>query len=439
MDKSLKSYVVDDRDTGIFRVHRNLFTDEEIFALEMRRIFESTWIFLGVESQLSKPHDYVSTYIGRQPVFLTRDAGGKLNCFFNTCRHRGAVLVHQKCGNAARHVCRYHSWSYDSAGRNVHIKDLEHGAYPPTFAQEDHDLVPIPRLDVYKGIIFGSLNADVVPLGEYLGDFRWFLDLLLEHGEQGMEIVPGGATYTFDANWKLQIENGMDYYHLTSAHTSFMNIVSRRNVGESSNRQVRSPDFSTRRSVSGGMYTFRHGHSVIWNENPSPEDRPLWQTIDKVRERVGPLKAKWMLSSRNMTLFPSLQLTDATSTILRVIRPLSVNQTEMRLHCFAPIGEPSEARERRIRQFEDFFNPSGLATPDDNACYADCQQGYAATSPEWLQGYARGGAQVFHGADELARQLGFSPVTSLHGPFPIQNETVFHAGYREWLRLMVDG
>ena len=156
----------------------------------------------------------------------------------------------------------------------------------------------------------------------------------------------------------------------------------------------------------------------------------------EVSARVGETRCTWMLNSRNMTVFPSLQMADATATIIRTIRPLSVNRTEMRIHCIAPIGEAPAARERRIRQFEDFFNPSGLATPDDNACYRDCQDGYAARTLDWQQGYDRGMTLTQAGPDALARELGFMPRTSLNAHFPVQNETVYHATYREWARLM---
>ena len=44
----------------------------------MRHVFESTWVFIGLESQVRNPHDYVTTFIGRQPVVLSRGADGAL-------------------------------------------------------------------------------------------------------------------------------------------------------------------------------------------------------------------------------------------------------------------------------------------------------------------------------------------------------------------------
>jgi len=124
---------------------------------------------------------------------------------------------------------------------------------------------------------------------------------------------------------------------------------------------------------------------------------------------------------------------------LRVIRPVAAELTEMRIYCMAPVGEEPEARTYRLRQFEDFFNSSGMATPDDTQCYEDCQRGYRAFSVSNMQGHHRGMKLVRPGPDQYARELGIEPETSQHGPFDVQDETVFHAGYREWLRLMRRG
>lgn len=198
--------LVDDRpDQGIFRVHRDIFTDPRVFELEMRHIFEGTWIYLGLANQLPRPHDFLTTWIGRQPVVVMRDAEGKLGGFLNSCRHRGAIVCHTERGNAKFHVCHYHGWVYDSAGRNADVKDRRQGCYSPAFDAQDHDLMRLPRFAEYRGFLFGSLNADVPPLEEHLGDARRFIDLVVDQSPHGVELVPGRSTYVYKGNWKLQI------------------------------------------------------------------------------------------------------------------------------------------------------------------------------------------------------------------------------------------
>ena len=47
------------------RVRREVYTDPEIFELEMQRIHEQVWIYCGHESQVPKPGDYYTVQIGR--------------------------------------------------------------------------------------------------------------------------------------------------------------------------------------------------------------------------------------------------------------------------------------------------------------------------------------------------------------------------------------
>lgn len=432
----LQGLIVDQVPQGQFTVHRDVYRDPHIFELELRYIFERTWVFLGLECQVEQPNDYFTTWIGRQPVIVMRGNDGHLGAFLNTCRHRGAVVCQKAQGNARFHVCQYHGWSYDSNGRNKTIKDREDGCYSEVFEQEDHGLVPVAKFASYRGVLFGSLSPDVPPLDEHLGDTRFFLDLVLDQSPDGVEIVPGSSTYTYKGNWKLQLDNSLDGYHLTSVHPSFMKIVEKRKSGESGNK-LAAVDFAAYRSR--GSFTFDYGHAVVWTRNPSPEIRPLYSSIEAVRARVGEQRAEWMLDTRNLVLFPNVQFAENASLQLRVVRPLSVDRTEIRSFCLAPKGESDEARAFRLRQFEDFFNSSGLATPDDTTCYEDCQTGYKAHVVQWTQGYARGMTSVQRGPNEVARTIGINPVTSQGGGVKIQDETLFHSSYREWHRLMTRG
>jgi benzoate/toluate 1,2-dioxygenase alpha subunit len=434
--EEIRRMVVDDTGNGVFTVDRDVFRDPEIFEMEMKYIFGRTWIFLGTASQAAQPNDYFTTWIGRQPVVVMRDAQGTLGAFMNTCRHRGATICHRRQGNARYHVCQYHGWSYDSAGKLKTIKDRQHACYSDAFEQDNHDLVPVPRFESYRGFLFGCMDAQARPLDQHLGEAKFFIDLVIDQSPRGVELVPGVSSYTYRGNWKLQLENGLDAYHLTSTHPSFMKIVERRTSGESSHA-LPAVDFALYRERGG--FTFDHGHAVLFTPNPKPEIRPLFATIDEVSARVGAERAEWMLTTRNLVLFPNVQLAENASLQLRVIRPLSVDLTEMTIYCMAPVGESDSARSFRLRQFEDFFNSSGMATPDDTTCYEDCQSGYQAQIVRWQQGYARGMNSSSAGPNEVARQIGINPVTSQKGDVRIQDEGLFHAGYREWLRLMADG
>ena len=431
--------LVDDRPAeGVFRVHADAFRSQAVFDLEMRTIFEAGWCFVGLECQVPQVHDFVTTRIGRQPVVVQRGADGVVRCFLNACRHKGALVCHLQRGNARGHTCQYHGWAYDSSGANVGIKLLRQGEYSAAFQAEDHGLKQA-RCESHRGFVFASLNHDVPPLAQHLGGMATFLDLVAEQSPAGMELLPGTVTYTYRANWKFQVENTGDVYHFTSTHPSYIDVLAGRRAKDGTAADTTTYARFREKELVRGSMCFAHGHSAMWGSNPTPEARPLFASLDEVAARVGEARARWMLYVRNITVFPNVQFAENASLQMRVIRPLAPGLTEMTGYCLAARGEDAAARTRRIRQYEEFFNPSGLATPDDTTAYEDCQAGMQAGLVDWHQGYMRGMAVVRQGGDRYAAELGISPETSAHGGFEMGDETIFHGPYRYWRDRLMAG
>ena len=438
--RSVRRFIDDRPQDGVFRVHRDVFRDPELFDLEIRHIFESTWAFLGLESELANPHDYLTTRIGRQPVLVTRDGAGKLGAFINSCRHRGAVVAHEAKGNRKVHVCTYHGWTYDSGGRCIAVNAEKSGAYTPAFHADDHGLLPLAKFGNYRGFLFGSLSPDVPALEDHLGGSKAFLDLFADQGPDGIEALPGSVTFTFEANWKTQIENAVDSYHFATTHASYIGVLGRKGARAGTDTANAYADIRARsRKLERGAFDFGRGHSATWGPIPNPESRPLHLSRDELVARVGEVRAKWMFYMRNMTVFPNLQISENIAPQLRVIRPLSVDRTEMTAWCIGPKGESREARRLRIRHYEDFFNPSGLATSDDVATYRDCQNGFEGWAIDWQQAYARGMGVLKTGRGPHGDELGIVPASWVHGPYDMGDETCNQSAYREWVRLIEAG
>ena len=91
--KKLEAMLEDDPAKHVYRLDRSAFTDEQLFELEMKYIFEGNWVYLAHESQIPNVNDFLTVYIGRQPVVITRSKDGNLNALANTCTHRGAICA----------------------------------------------------------------------------------------------------------------------------------------------------------------------------------------------------------------------------------------------------------------------------------------------------------------------------------------------------------
>lgn len=88
----LDAALIEDSTNGLFRCDRTIFTDKELFELEMEHLFEGNWVYLAHESQIPDRNDYFTAWMGRQPVFVTRNKDNELGAFINACSHRGAML-----------------------------------------------------------------------------------------------------------------------------------------------------------------------------------------------------------------------------------------------------------------------------------------------------------------------------------------------------------
>ena len=423
----LATAVQDDPEAGIFRCRRDIFTDAELFELEMKVLFESNWVYLAHESQIPENNDYFTTYIGRQPVVITRDKTGELHAVINACAHRGAMLCRRKHGNKGSFTCPFHGWTFSNTGKLLKVKDGEGAGYPESFNKDgSHDLTKVPRFESYRGFLFGSLNPDVLPLVDHLGEAAKIIDMIVDQSPDGLEVLRGSSSYIYDGNWKLQTENGADGYHVSSVHWNYAATTQQRKQQEQGDK-VRAMDAGGWAKQGGGFYSFEHGHLLLWTNWANPQDRPNWERREELAAQYGQARADWMVQrSRNLCLYPNVYLMDQFSSQIRTYRPIAVDKTEVTIYCIAPKGEAPEARAHRIRQYEDFFNASGMATPDDLEEFRACQMSYMARNARWND-MCRGATHWIQGADEAAEAIGLKPLmsglrTEDEGLFVLQHE-----------------
>lgn len=397
---------------GVYRIAREIFTAPELFDIEMEHIFEKTWIYACHESQVARPHDFFTVTIGRQPMIVTRDQSGKLHALANACRHRGATLVRVTKGNQRGFACPFHAWCYGSDGRHLKVKDP--AQYAGSIDPANYGLNEA-RIASYKGFIF--INLDITStqsLEEFLGESRIFFDLVTAQSPTGeLEVVPGTSSYTYDANWKFQNENGVDGYHVTTVHYNYIAVITQRmRANAQRGRAQESIDVANIGAGEGdGWFAFERGHSVLFLQLPNAEVRPGYATVyPRLLKDYGAAFAKWaMTKARNLNVYPSLLFMDQMSTQIRVIRPIAWNKTEVYSFCLGVKDESAADRHSRIRQFTDFFNVSGMGTPDDLVEFREAQRGFEARLERWSD-ISRGHQYWLSQPNERAAELGIAPL-----------------------------
>ena len=195
------------------------YYDPAIFELEQERIFSSMWVCAGrVESIPAKPGAYQVVTIGKESVIIVRNRDGVLHAFLNVCRHRGARLCSETCGQLKGSIqCRYHAWTYGLDGRLIGAPNVMNDQQ---FDRAAFGLLPV-ALDTWEGFICLNLSGSPVPADAQLnrqiiqrfGSYEPFA----RYGVGDLQIGKT-VTYEVQANWKLLIENFMECYHCAPMH-----------------------------------------------------------------------------------------------------------------------------------------------------------------------------------------------------------------------------
>lgn len=435
------SFVEYNQETKEARIKRVALTSPEIFDMEMRYIFEGNWIYLCHEDQIPEVGDFFTTTMGRQPVVVIRNKAGKVNGFLNACSHKGTTLCRTQQGNkASGFACSYHDWCFDLDGNLEYMPRMDEG-FPEDKNLANHNLTKIAKVESHGGFIFGSLNPEVSNLREHLGDITEIIDMLNDQSEEGFEVVRGTNTCVYHGNWKLLIENGGgDGLHLPSVHKTLIKVVQMRdeelNKGKTKAAKMVRVDELNDKDTVGATYAMQNGHTLIQSDLPNPEDRPAYAQHETFVERHGKERARWMTSKvRQVAIYPNLFIMDQLASLIRYVRPISVDRTEVSYWCIAPKGESRELRVKRMRQFMDFFSIAGLGGPDDNHEFEQCQVGAHAAAAPWSDA-SFGLHTEFTGSDPHANEVGVHDA-KFGGPVGWEGGSVRQ--YQHWIKMMQAG
>jgi len=398
-------------------LHRSIYTDPEIFDLEMLRIFGGSWMYLAHESEIPEPGDFVKRRMGRRQVLVVRTEHGEIKGLLNRCTHRGTTLVPGDGGCARRFVCPYHGWAFDLDGRiqNLPVPDSYDRLYERPF-----DLGQV-ALGSRAGFVFGTLAAEPMPLDEWLGPAGPWLDLHVARYPEGkLRVQRRAVVQEYRANWKMSWDNAADGIHATFAHASYNTL------GKSADTDTvlaRNPAATPMVSK-----TLGHGHCVV-DQRPGIPDGP-WSTMRplptrealeeslRARGETRPEMFDLMTGDMiNLSIFPNLIF---VGNQIMVPEPVAPDRTRIVFYLSHAPEAAEEVDLMRLRVDEDFLS---FGTPDDFEMFERVQEGLAVEEEEWIDISRGSGAGDVVGEDGL--------VTGT-----VASEAPMRAYLAEWKRLM---
>ena len=191
---------------------REFYFDEEIYRLDLERVWRRGWIFVGHACEVRKAGDYLTLAVDSDSIIVIRSNDGMVRAFHNVCRHRGSLICHEERGHAGRLVCPYHQWTYGNDGKLLACRGM-----PDDLDKTQFGLHPIHAREV-EGLIYVSLASEPPPFEQA----QTVLGSALKPQGFGRAKVAKIVDYQIAANWKLVWENNRECYHCNVNHPQYI-------------------------------------------------------------------------------------------------------------------------------------------------------------------------------------------------------------------------
>lgn len=367
------------------RIDRRAYTDPAIFEIERERLFARAWLFVGHDSQIKAPGDFIAATVAGRPVIVVRQADGGIRAFLNRCPHRGAVLVNLRQGHVRNFQCPYHGWSFrpDGAFHGMPALD-DYAGTEMACAGAHRDLTALPGVAAYRGFIFARLAAEGPGLVEFLGPVAQTLDNMVERSPDGeLEVFGGMFRMVQRNNWKVYFENFHDGPHALPTHKASIDPA-KRAIAEAASPWSRfqaevvagnsqPPDAMAALTVN----TYPRGHSDMMqfrrNRPASPEQAEYEAALAK---RVGHDGVERILSvqTHNAVVYPGMSMQPGFMQV-RAIVPLAADRTRIDVWLMRLKGAPDWINTRTIAFANTIHSPASLVRADDLENYDRVQRG----------------------------------------------------------------
>jgi len=279
-DRSLASLI--DGKNGT--VSRELYNNPDIFEQEQEQIYSRCWLFLGHESQLPNPGDFIVSRMGTEEVLVVRDRKDhKIRAFLNSYAHRGMKVCRYDQGNALVFTCPFHAWTYDTQGKLAGLA-YQHAenSYNGEVDRAQWGLYEVGQFKNYYGSLWATWDKNAPSFEDYVGPFAEGIryDCEASDGEEaGIEVFTPFQKWRLPSNWKVPaFSSSTDLTHGAMTHRSVnaAAIGPDRGTMSGGERHKRRGDWPSDRYAVGDHNLGHGGNWTVFEKTGVPEYVDSW-------------------------------------------------------------------------------------------------------------------------------------------------------------------
>ncbi len=421
-------------DTNNGTIRPAIFSHPEIYEQELEQVFGRMWLFVGHESQIPNPGDFVRSRMGEEQVIVTRSRENQIYVLLNSCPHRGNMVCRYDKGHGLAFQCSFHGWTYGSDGRLINLPPGMEEEYAVDLHKEEWGMLQA-RVESFHGTIWANWDESAPSFLDYLGGAEEYLRSALSDAEgdpDGTELAGGIMKWRVGMNWKVPMpDNDITHGWITHRSMRGAGFPLGEELGTGRDRfvdryHVWFPEGHTTAMALPKNGAERSERSEAGNGEQSLVREYFRERAAKRKERLGRLAQVNELPH----IFPNI---GAVGRIFRIMHPQGPEGSEMWSYILVDKNAPQVVKDAIVLDRQRISGPNGMQQKDD------MENWYIQTR------YSKGFTTRWRLRQN--NQLGMSR-PSLHGPSNFGLPGMFHsyptdANYRHffdrWATVMEAG